>query len=86
MNIQNSVNNTTISLTDIIEIKDIKGTVFYIDILFNNIYKRNNIFNIKKYRNSKIYIIFKNRINNDFNIKLFNNIKLKMINMFYNIE
>lgn len=86
VDIQNSINNTTISLTDIIEIKDIKGTVFYIDILFNNIYKRNNIFNIKKYRNSKIYIMFKNRINNDFNIKLFNNIKLKMINMFYDIE
>lgn len=71
---------------DIIEIKDIKGTNFYVNTLMNKIYKRKSIYNIKKNDNTKEYIIFKNGIHNNFNIKLFNNLKFKILSMFYDFE
>ena len=87
VDIYNSVSDTSVvEETDIIEIKDIKGTTFYIDILFNKIYKRKEIYNIQNITKKKQYIIFKSGLQNKFNVKLFNNLKFKLLSMIYDFE
>jgi len=71
---------------DIIEIKDIKGTSFYVDILMNNIYKRKDVYQMRKNDNTKEYEIFKNGNSNEFNMKLFNNLKFKILSLIYDLE
>lgn len=84
VDIQNSVNyNTVRRETDIIEIKDIKGNVFYLDTLLNDIYKRKNVYCLRKSDDTKMHILFKNGLENKFDLKLFNNLKFKIMSMFF---
>lgn len=86
VDIYNSVSNSYVNDSDIIEIKDIKGNTFYIDILFNNIYKRKDIYYLEKNPKTKEIIIFKIKEKNSFNIKKFNNIKFNILSTFYDFE
>ena len=87
VDIYNSVSDMSAAYdVDVIEIKDIKGTIFYVNTLMNKIYKRKNIYNIKKKENTKEHIVFKNGIQNKFNIKLFNNFMFKILSIFYDFE
>ena len=69
--------------TDVIEIKDENGTIFYIDTLFNEIYKKKNTYFLRKYTTTKQHILFKNGLENKFDIKNFNNLKFKFLSLFF---
>lgn len=69
--------------TDVIEIKDENGTIFYIDTLFNEIYKKKNTYFLRKYTTTKQHILFKNGLENTFDIKNFNNLKFKFLSLFF---
>jgi len=76
--IYNSTNDRLLYDSDFIEIKDIKGNYFIIDILHNEIFKRNQIYYLKEKRFTRKNIIFKRNLPNKFKYKL-----LSHINFYY---
>lgn len=78
----NSFNNRAIISSDIVEYEDFKGNKFYIDILNNNIYKRDNNYYLKETENIKKYYIFDYNKKIDFDAKLFKNLKHNILKYF----
>lgn len=85
VDIYNKLTNEEIDSSDYIEFKDLNNNTFYIDILFNIIYKRNNIY-IKNNNNSKELLLFKENIKLNYTNKIFINKKFNIMKLFFNFE
>lgn len=85
MLIYNKLTNEEIDSSDYIEFKDLNNNTFYIDILFNIIYKRNNIY-IKNNNKSKELLLFKENIKLNYTNKIFTNKKFNIMKLFFNFE
>ncbi len=83
--IYNKLTNEEIDSSDYIEFKDLNNNTFYIDILFNIIYKRNNIY-IKNNNKSKELLLFKENIKLNYTNKIFTNKKFNIMKLFFNFE
>lgn len=79
--LHNSFNNKLISKSDFIELEDYNGNKFYLDIIYNHIYKRENNYNLVILDNTTKHFIFQDRVDIKFNDALFKNVKLKMANI-----
>lgn len=85
VDIYNKLTNEEIDSSDYIEFKDLNNNTFYIDILFNIIYKRNNIY-IKNNNKSKELLLFKENIKLNYTNKIFTNKKFNIMKLFFNFE
>lgn len=85
VDIYNKLTNEEIDSSDYIEFKDLNNNTFYIDILFNIIYKRNNIY-IKNNNKSKELLLFKENIKLNYTNKIFINKKFNTMKLFFNFE
>lgn len=85
VDIYNKLTNEEIDSSDHIEFKDLNNNTFYIDILFNIIYKRNNIY-IKNKNKSKELLLFKENIKLNYTNKIFTNKKFNIMKLFFNFE
>lgn len=85
VDIYNKLTNEEIDSSDYIEFKDLNNNTFYIDILFNIIYKRNNIY-IKNNNKSKELLLFKENIKLNYTNKIFTNKKFNIIKLFFYFE
>lgn len=85
VDIYNKLTNEEIDSSDYIEFKDLNNNTFYIDILFNIIYKRNNIY-IKNNNKSKDLLLFKENIKLNYTNKIFTNKKFNIMKLFFNFE
>lgn len=84
VDIYNKLTDEEIDSSDYIEFKDLNNNTFYIDILFNIIYKRNNIY-IKNNNKSK-ELLFKENIKLNYTNKIFTNKKFNIMKLFFNFE
>lgn len=85
VDIYNKLTDEEIDSSDYIEFKDLNNNTFYIDILFNIIYKRNNIY-IKNNNKSKELLLFKENIKLNYTNKIFTNKKFNIMKLFFNFE
>ena len=85
VDIYNKLTNEEIDSSNYIEFKDLNNNTFYIDILFNIIYKRNNIY-IKNNNKSKELLLFKENIKLNYTNKIFTNKKFNIMKLFFNFE
>ena len=85
VDIYNKLTNEEIDSSDYIEFKDLNNNTFYIDILFNIIYKRNNIY-IKNNNKSKELLLFKENIKLNYTNKIFTNKKFNIMKLFFYFE
>lgn len=85
VDIYNKLTNEEIDSSDYIEFKDLNNNSFYIDILFNKIYKRNNIY-IKNNNKSKELLLFKENTKLNYTDKIFINKKFNIIKLFFDFE
>ncbi len=85
VDIYNRLTDEEIDSSDYIEFKDLNNNTFYIDILFNIIYKRNNIY-IKNNNKSKELLLFKENIKLNYTNKIFTNKKFNIMKLFFNFE
>ena len=85
VDIHNKLTNEEIDSSDYIEFKDLNNNSFYIDILFNKIYKRNNIY-IKNNNKSKELLLFKENTKLNYTDKIFINKKFNIMKLFFNFE
>ena len=85
VDIYNKLTNEEIDSSDYVEFKDLNNNTFYIDILFNIIYKRNNIY-IKNNNKSKELLLFKENIKLNYTNKIFTNKKFNIMKLFFNFE
>lgn len=85
VDICNKLTDEEIDSSDYIEFKDLNNNTFYIDILFNIIYKRNNIY-IKNNNKSKELLLFKENIKLNYTNKIFTNKKFNIMKLFFNFE
>lgn len=85
VDIYNKLTNEEIDSSDYIEFKDLNNNTFYIDILFNIIYKRNNVY-IKNNNKSKELLLFKENIKLNYTNKIFTNKKFNIMKLFFNFE
>lgn len=85
VDIYNKLTDEEIDSSDYIEFKDLNNNTFYIDILFNIIYKRNNIY-IKNNNKSKELLLFKENIKLNYTNKIFTNKKFNIMKLFVNFE
>ena len=85
VDIYNKLTDEEIDSSDYIEFKDLNNNTFYIDILFNIIYKRDNIY-IKNNNKSKELLLFKENIKLNYTNKIFTNKKFNIMKLFFNFE
>lgn len=85
VDIYNKLTDEEIDSSDYIEFKDLNNNTFYIDILFNIIYKRNNIY-IKNNNKSKELLLFKENIKLNYTNKIFTNKKFNIMKLFFYFE
>lgn len=85
VDIYNKLTDEEIDSSYYIEFKDLNNNIFYIDILFNIIYKRNNIY-IKNNNKSKELLLFKENIKLNYTNKIFTNKKFNIMKLFFNFE
>lgn len=85
VDIYNKLTDEEIDSSDYIEFKDLNNNTFYIDILFNIIYKRNNVY-IKNNNKSKELLLFKENIKLNYTNKIFTNKKFNIMKLFFNFE
>lgn len=86
VDIYNKLTDEEIDSSDYIEFKDLNNNTFYIDILFNIIYKRNNIYIKNNNKSKELLLLFKENIKLNYTNKIFTNKKFNIMKLFFNFE
>ena len=82
----NIVSNVPLNNSDFIEFNDKLGNKIYLDLLFNNIYCRQNCYSLIKNNNTKIINIFKFHNKTNFKPKQLKKFIFSFLKLFYEFE
>ena len=82
----NIVSNVPLNNSDFIEFNDKLGNKIYLDLLFNNIYCRQNCYSLIKNNNTKIINIFKFHNETNFKPKQLKKFIFSFLKLFYEFE